>query len=105
MTGTAIPDFEHLVVTNDGRRGTLTINRPSSLNSLSNEVMSEIIDAARWFDHQPDLRVVVVAGEGRAFCAGFDVTSFGHDGSFSPTDRGADVNGANPTEPLTTVTR
>ncbi len=80
MTGTAIPDFEHLVVTNDGRRGTLTINRPSSLNSLSNEVMSEIIDAARWFDHQPDLRVVVVAGEGRAFCAGFDVTSFGEDG-------------------------
>ncbi|MDP7506824.1 MAG: enoyl-CoA hydratase/isomerase family protein [Acidimicrobiales bacterium] len=76
-------EFEHLLVTCDGRRGTLTLNRPEALNALSNQTMAEIIAAADWFDHQPDLRVVVVEGTGRAFCAGFDLGAFG-DGDASP---------------------
>jgi hypothetical protein len=31
---------------------------------------------------------------------GYRVTSFGHDGVYSPSDRGGDVSGANATEPL-----
>ena len=77
------PSFEHLLVTCDGRRATLTPNHPETLNALSNQTMAEIIAAADWFDHQPDLRVVVVEGTGRAFCAGFDLGTFG-DGGTSP---------------------
>ena len=76
MTENSVPSFSHIKVTCDGRRATLTLDRPDSLNSLTNEVMAEIIDAANWFDHQPDLRVVIVSGEGRAFCSGFNVTAF-----------------------------
>ncbi len=78
------PAFEHLVVTCDGRRARLTLNRPESLNALSNAVMAEVIAAADWLNHQPDLRVVVVEGAGRAFCAGFDVNDFTTDMPRSP---------------------
>ena len=74
------PDFQTITVTCDGRRGTLTLNRPDRLNALSNELMAEVAEAASWFDHQSNLRVVVVSGEGRAFSAGFDLSVFGDDG-------------------------
>ena len=74
------PDFQTITVTCDGRRGTLTLNRPDRLNALSNELMAEVAEAASWFDHQSDLRVVVVSGAGRAFSAGFDLSVFGDEG-------------------------
>ncbi len=74
------PEFETITVACDGRRATLTLNRPERLNALSNLLMAEVADAAAWFDHQPDLRVVVVRGEGRAFSAGFDLTVFDDEG-------------------------
>ena len=74
------PDFKTIKVTCDGRRCTLTLNRPDRLNALSNELMAEVAEAASWFDHQSNLRVVVVSGEGRAFSAGFDLSVFGDDG-------------------------
>jgi enoyl-CoA hydratase/carnithine racemase len=57
----------------DGRIGRLTIDRPEKLNALSRTVLEELADAARWFDEQAEVPVVVVAGAGRAFCAGFDL--------------------------------
>ena len=74
------PEFQTIRVACDGGRGTLTLNRPDRLNALSNELMAEVADAAAWFDHQGDLRVVVVRGAGRAFSAGFDLSVFGDDG-------------------------
>ncbi|MDG2426786.1 MAG: enoyl-CoA hydratase/isomerase family protein [Acidimicrobiales bacterium] len=74
------PEFRTIVVSCDGRRGTLILNRPNRLNALSNELMSEVADAAAWFDRQPNLRVVVVRGEGRAFSAGFDLSAFDDNG-------------------------
>lgn len=75
------PEFATIKVACDGRQASLTLNRPERLNALSNQLMSDVTDAAIWFDHQPDLRVVVVRGEGRAFSAGFDLTVFGDEGS------------------------
>lgn len=69
--------FETIEVAVDGERGSLTLNRPEKLNPLSVETLGEIEAAARWFDTHPDLKVVVVSGRGRAFCAGFDLVSFG----------------------------
>ena len=69
-------DFSTLTATIEGHLGRLTLNRPDKLNALSPTCLREIVTAARWFDEQPDVRVVVVAGEGRAFSAGADLTSF-----------------------------
>jgi enoyl-CoA hydratase/carnithine racemase len=57
----------------DGRVGRITIDRPGKLNALSRAVLEQLAAAARWFDERPEVSVVVVAGEGRAFSAGFDL--------------------------------
>ena len=68
-------EFATLRVTADGPVGRLTLARPERLNALSFQVLAELIDAAAWFDDRPDVRAVVVAGEGRAFCAGYDISA------------------------------
>ena len=75
----------------EGPVGTLTLQRPDRLNAMSRVLLGELIDAARWFDDQSEVKVVVVRGAGRAFCAGFDLNDFATaDQSMSPRD-GADL--------------
>lgn len=71
------PTFETIEVAAEGARGALHLNRPDKLNPLSPQTLRELAEAARWFDTRPDLKVVVVAGRGRAFSAGADVAAFG----------------------------
>ncbi len=67
-------EFATLRVSGDGPVGRLTLARPERLNALSFEVLDELVAAATWFDARPEVRSVVVAGEGRAFCAGYDIS-------------------------------
>jgi enoyl-CoA hydratase/carnithine racemase len=67
------PRFESLQLDIQGGIGHLRLNRPAKLNALSPELMREIIEASRWLATLPDLRVLVFGGNGRAFCAGFDL--------------------------------
>jgi enoyl-CoA hydratase/carnithine racemase len=69
--------FETLLVEVDGGIGRLTLNRPDKLNPLSTQTLTEIAEAARWFDGQTGVKVVIVGGAGRAFSAGADLASFG----------------------------
>ena len=57
----------------EGAVGRMTLARPEKLNALSRAVLEELARGAAWFDEQPDVKVVVIAGEGRAFSAGFDL--------------------------------
>lgn len=68
--------FETIRVRVEGPRGDLTLDRPRQLNALGTRMLREIADAARWFDGHPELKVVVVGGDGRAFSAGADVSVF-----------------------------
>lgn len=56
-----------------GRIGSITLQRPHSLNALTERSMTELITSAKWLNTQPDCRVVTVRGAGRSFCAGFDL--------------------------------
>ncbi len=86
MTSTSqAPSFDTITVTADGARGSLVLDRPDKLNPLSTHTLREIELAARWFDDQLDLKVVVVSGAGRAFSAGADLSSF--TGPGVPEDR------------------
>lgn len=67
------PRFELLRLDVDGGVGRLVLNRPLQLNALSPALMRELIDASRWLAAHSGLRVLVLGGEGRAFCAGFDL--------------------------------
>jgi enoyl-CoA hydratase/carnithine racemase len=57
---------------------TLTLNRPDHLNSFTIEMADELINAFNRASDDDDVRAVVVTGEGRAFCAGMDLTSSGN---------------------------
>ncbi len=70
------PIFATIRVTADGPLGRLTLARPDKLNPLGFETLEEIVSAAAWFDRQPEVKVVVVGGEGRAFSSGADVAAF-----------------------------
>lgn len=78
--------FENLLVDTDGAIGRLVLNRPQKLNPLSTRTLEEIAAAARWFDSQPAVKVVIVSGAGRAFSAGADLASFGGPQEVAPRD-------------------
>jgi enoyl-CoA hydratase/carnithine racemase len=65
--------FETLSVAAEGAVGRLTLARPERLNAIGPSALRELAEAARWFDAKPEVRVVVVAGEGRAFSVGADL--------------------------------
>jgi enoyl-CoA hydratase/carnithine racemase/acyl dehydratase len=59
------------------RRGAVTVvtlNRPEKLNAMTTTMAREYADALRAADADPDVRVVVVTGAGRGFCAGADLS-------------------------------
>jgi len=57
---------------------TLTLNRPDHLNSFTIEMAHELIEAFNRASDDDDVRAVVVTGEGRAFCAGMDLSVGGN---------------------------
>ena len=66
-------EFETIRVASDGMLGRLTLDRPERLNAMNATMLRELVAAARWFDDRREVRVVIVSGAGRAFCAGADL--------------------------------
>ena len=62
-----------LLRTDEGGVTTLTLNRPQQFNSLSFEMLEALIAAVDEIARDESVRVVVIAGEGKAFCAGHDL--------------------------------
>ncbi len=56
-----------------GGVATLTLNRPSQFNALSTELLAELQDTLAAIAQDAAVRVVVLAGAGKAFCAGHDL--------------------------------
>ena len=52
---------------------TLTLNRPSALNSFTTAMHKELLQALNTAADDPGVRCVVITGQGRAFCAGQDL--------------------------------
>jgi len=57
---------------------TLTLNRPEQLNSFTVEMARELIEAFNRASNDDEVRAIVVTGEGRAFCAGMDLSGEGN---------------------------
>ena len=55
----------------------ITLNRPDRLNALNDQMQVEIADAVTEADSDPNIRVVIITGAGRAFCAGGDLNQLG----------------------------
>jgi len=57
---------------------TLTLNRPDALNSFTVEMANELIEVFNKASDDDNIRVIVVTGAGRAFCAGMDLSASGN---------------------------
>ena len=51
----------------------LTLNRPKAYNALSSDLMSELISSLNSIANERDIKVVVIKGAGKGFCAGHDL--------------------------------
>ncbi|MCA1663576.1 MAG: enoyl-CoA hydratase [Myxococcales bacterium] len=64
---------DYLIVDEALPKATITLNRPKQLNALSTGMMRELTATLRELGARQDVRVVVLRGAGRAFCAGHDL--------------------------------
>ncbi|MCB0979873.1 MAG: crotonase/enoyl-CoA hydratase family protein [Acidimicrobiaceae bacterium] len=71
------PDFTQIVYEVSDHVATITLNRPDQLNAFTGVMMREMIAAFDLIDADDDVRVVIVTGAGRGFCAGADLSSGG----------------------------
>ncbi len=72
--------FETLLIERHGPVGWLINNRPAQLNAMSAKMRDEFADAWLELDADPDVRVIVHTGAGRAFQTGVDVSEIASDG-------------------------
>lgn len=54
----------------------ITLNRPEKHNALSKELLTELQKALENAENDPEVKVVIITGAGRSFCAGADITEF-----------------------------
>jgi enoyl-CoA hydratase/carnithine racemase len=66
-------DWKHFRLEREDDVATLTFNRPDKLNALTFDTYADLRDLLTELPHRTDTRVLVLRGEGRAFCSGGDV--------------------------------
>jgi enoyl-CoA hydratase len=79
--------YETIRYETEGRVATVTLNRPEKLNAISGQMQAELVAALEVAEADPGIHVAVVQGEGRAFCAGYDITGGGTGGGGVTGDR------------------
>ena len=68
-------DYETILTEDNDGVATVTLNRPDQLNAHTSRLGFEVRHAIVSFERREDIRVIVVTGAGRAFCAGADLSS------------------------------
>ena len=69
--------FENVQVEISANVGWATLNRPMKRNAISPALSAEMLRVLRLLNDDPEVRVIVLAGAGKSFCAGFDLNFFG----------------------------
>jgi 2-(1,2-epoxy-1,2-dihydrophenyl)acetyl-CoA isomerase len=66
-------DFQNILYEKQNRVATITFNRPQAMNAFTIEMNGEVQRALKDADEDKDIRVIVLTGAGRGFCAGQDL--------------------------------
>ena len=69
-------DYETVIVDKKDHLGTITLNRPKELNTFTPTLARELDQALKALDSDQEVRVVILKGAGKVFCAGIDVKDF-----------------------------
>lgn len=95
-----------ILVEKSGAIATVTLNRPSAMNALSRDLRTAIAETFEDLEADPNIRVAILTGAGKAFCAGLDLKELGGDAS---AVGGASEGGVNATvndkDPVTSIGR
>lgn len=75
-----------LLVEKTGEIAIVTLNRPTAMNALSRELRSAIAKTVDELEADPGVRVMILTGSGKAFCAGLDLKELGQKGLSNPND-------------------
>jgi enoyl-CoA hydratase len=70
---------------------TVTLDRPDAMNALSAELRAALVRAFEELQRDPEIRVVILTGSGRAFCAGLDLKELGDPARGGIAGAGQDV--------------
>ena len=78
--------YETILVEHQGAVDWVTLNRPDQLNTLSLPLVDELQAYFAGLARNHDTRIVILKANGRAFCAGADLTGEGFEGGFKPVN-------------------
>jgi enoyl-CoA hydratase/carnithine racemase len=70
-----IPEMETISIEYDSGVATVILDRPEKLNAMNQAMFQELGTAAEFVRDEPEVKVAVITGRGRAFCAGIDLSS------------------------------
>jgi enoyl-CoA hydratase len=76
-----------------GRVATITLNRPERLNAISIGMPAEIASAVERANRDDSVHVIVLTGQGRAFCSGYDLIDFAQEEGEKPGSQLGDSHG------------
>jgi 2-(1,2-epoxy-1,2-dihydrophenyl)acetyl-CoA isomerase len=69
-------EFKSILYKKEGGRVSITLNRPRALNALNREIIDDLFTALKEAAADPEVKVLILTGAGRAFCFGADVSEF-----------------------------
>ena len=72
-----MPGFTTLLYSKDGPVARISLNRPQALNAYNIQMRDDFSGALEAVKEDTEIRSLLITGEGRAFCAGADLTEFG----------------------------
>ena len=78
-----LPSFETLELSIEDQVATVLLNRPNKANAMNASMWDELQRCFEWLDEEPTVRAVILAGNGKHFCAGMDLAVFAETASSS----------------------
>ncbi|HWZ73980.1 MAG TPA: 2-(1,2-epoxy-1,2-dihydrophenyl)acetyl-CoA isomerase PaaG [Casimicrobiaceae bacterium] len=84
-------NYQHILYAVEGGIARLTLNRPDRLNSFNDQMHAEVRDALSRIKASAEVRVVLLTGSGRGFCAGQDLGDRAVAPGSEPVDLGASI--------------
>ena len=73
-----------LLVEKSNGIATVTLNRPTAMNALNQDLRNAIADTFSDLEADPEIKVAILTGAGKAFCAGLDLKELGEQGLTGP---------------------
>ena len=86
-----MPTYEHILYEMRGTTCVITLNRPETLNAITQPMERDLHEALDVAEADPEARVIIIQGAGRAFSSGYDIASFGETDPVSMIAKGESV--------------